>query len=49
MKKVLSFFILMLLPMVAGAETVEIDGIYYNLVSDTKEAEVTYMPSGYYS
>ena len=40
MKKVLSFFILMLLPMMAGAETVEIDGIYYELVSKIKEAAV---------
>ena len=46
MKKVLSFFILMLLPMVAGAETVEIDGIYYELVSETKEATVKKIPSG---
>ena len=30
-----------LLPMVAGAEAVEIDGIFYNLVSKAKEAEVT--------
>ena len=47
MKKVLSFFILMLLPMVAGAETVEIDGIYYNLFLDTKEATVTNNPNKY--
>ncbi len=47
MKKVLSFFILILLPMVAGAETVEIDGIYYDLVSNTKQAEVTSNPNKY--
>ena len=49
MKKVLSFFILTLLPMVAGAETVEIDGIYYELVSKIKEATVKQKPSGNYS
>ena len=49
MKKVLSFFILMLLPMVVSAEAVEIDGIYYNLVSKIKEAEVTKIPNGYYT
>jgi len=49
MKKVLSFFILMLLPMVAGAEAVEIDGIYYNLISKggIKGAEVTSKPNTY--
>ena len=31
----------MLLPMVAGAESVEIDGIYYNLIPKGKVAEVT--------
>ena len=49
MKKVLSFFILMLLPMVAGAEPVEIDGIYYELVSKVKEAIVKQKPSGEYT
>ena len=33
----------------AFAEAVEIDGIYYNLVTKIKEAEVTKKPSGYYS
>ena len=40
---------MMLLPMVAGAETVEIDSIYYELVSKIKEATVTKKPSGSYS
>lgn len=31
----------------AFAETVEIDGIYYNLVTKIKEAEVTSNPNGY--
>ena len=38
----------MLLPLVASADAVEIDGIYYNLVSEG-QAEVTKKPSGYYS
>lgn len=38
----------MLLPMVAIADAVEIDGIYYNLDSETKTAEVTRNPN-YYS
>ncbi|MBR2237995.1 MAG: leucine-rich repeat domain-containing protein [Prevotella sp.] len=49
MKKVLSFFILMLLPMVTGAEEVEIDGIYYELVSKIKEATVKSNPNGKYT
>ena len=40
---------MMLLPLVAGAEAVEIDGIYYELVSNNKEATVKQNPSGYYS
>ena len=40
MKKLL-LFVLMLLPMVASAETVEIDGIWYNLVPKGNIAEVT--------
>ena len=47
MKKVLLSILLMLLPILANAETVEIDGIWYNLASQTKEAEVTYNPNGY--
>ncbi len=49
MKKHFLFFLLMLLPMVASADAVEIDGIYYNLVSKAKAAEVTKMPSGNYT
>ncbi len=40
MKKI-ALLIMLLLPMVASAEPVQIDGIYYNLVSKIKEAEVT--------
>ena len=45
MKKQLLLFILMLLPMIASARAVEIDGIYYNLDNQTKTAEVTYHPN----
>ena len=36
-----------LLPMVASADAVEINGIYYNLVSKIKEAEVARNPNNY--
>ena len=49
MKKQLLLLVLMLLPMMASADAVEIDGIYYNLISKVKIAEVTKMPSGRYS
>ena len=42
MKKQLLLFILLLLPIMASAYDVKIDGIYYNLNSSTKTAEVTY-------
>ena len=41
MKKQIILLILMLLPMLASADKVGIDGIYYNLDQETKEAEVT--------
>ncbi len=46
MKKVLLSILLMLLPFLASAEPVEIDGIWYNLVSKAQEAEVTRNPNG---
>ena len=49
MKKQLLLFVSMLLPLVASADAVEIDGIYYNLISKAKRAEVTQKPSGKYS
>ena len=49
MKEALSLFILMLLTLVAKAETVEIDGIYYNLISEIKEADVTNHLGGSYN
>ena len=47
MKNKIILLVMMLLPMVAGAETVEIDGIYYNLVSKSNEAEVCYGSCSY--
>ncbi len=49
MKKQLLLILLALLPMVASADAVEIDGIYYNLTTGTKTAEVTWKPSGKYT
>ena len=45
MKQTFLSILLMLLPMLANAETVEIDGIWYNLVSKAKAAEVTRNPN----
>ena len=41
MKKLFTIFLLILLPALAGADTVEIDGIYYNLFEINKAAEIT--------
>jgi hypothetical protein len=49
MKKQLLLLVSLLLPMVASAAAVEIDGIYYNLISEGQQAEVTSKPSGDYS
>ncbi len=46
MKKILSFLLLMLLPMTASADAVEIDGVWYNLIPKGEAAEVTSNPSG---
>ena len=47
MKKSFLFFILMLLPMLASADAVEVDGIYYNLIPKGNAAEVTANPYSY--
>jgi hypothetical protein len=47
MKQTLLTFAFMLLPMLASADAVEIDGIYYNLVTKVKQAEVTSNPNKY--
>ena len=49
MKKIIFLFALLLLPLVASADAVEIDGIYYNLVKKAKQAEVTENPRINYS
>ena len=48
MKQTLLSFLLALLPIVASADVVGIDGIYYNLVNKVKVAEVTTNPNNYY-
>ncbi len=47
MRKQLLLVLLALMPFLASAEEVEIDGIYYNLVSKIKEAEVISNPNEY--
>ena len=51
MKQTLLSFLLVLMPIMASADAVEIDGIYYNLQTDNKIAEVTYPKNitGYYN
>lgn len=43
--KHLLLFLMMLLPLTASADAVEIDGIWYNLVNKSKTAEVTRNPN----
>ena len=47
MKQTILSIILMLLPLLASADAVKIDGIYYNLVKKAKSAEVTSSPNNY--
>ena len=47
MKKHLLPFILSFIPMLASAEAVVIEGIWYNLVLETNTAEVANTPYGY--
>ena len=49
MKKQLLLLVAILLPMVASADPVEINGIYYNLVTKARQAEVTSNPNYYES
>lgn len=46
-KQVLLFSLILLFPMAASADAVKINGIYYNLFSKIKEAEVTNNPNLY--
>lgn len=47
MKELLFTLVALLLPMLASAEAVEINGIYYNLTPEDKVAEVTENPNKY--
>ena len=47
MRKLLFLLILTIPPLLASAETVEIDGVYYNLNAEAKTAEVTKNPNEY--
>ena len=47
-QKIITLFLLALLPLLASATTL-IDGIYYNLNSNTKEAEVTHYGDAFYT
>lgn len=47
MKKQLLLLVMILLPLVASADAVEIDGIYYNLITKGNIAEVTNNPNKY--
>ena len=49
MKKQIILILMMLLPMVVGAETVEIDGIYYEVITKGKVATVISNSNGYYT
>ncbi len=48
MKKQILLLVMMLLPLVASANVVEIDGIYYNIVTKVQQAEVISNPNNYY-
>ena len=47
MKQSLLSLLMILLPLMAHAKAVEIDGIYYNLITNVKTAEVTMNPYNY--
>ena len=47
MKKLLLLLVLMMLPLVASADAVKINGIYYNLINEGNIAEVTSNPNKY--
>ena len=49
MKKQLLLLVLMLLPIVASAYDVKIEGIYYNYINNNNELEVTYKDNDYSS
>ena len=49
MKKQLLLFAIILLPMLASADNVEIEGIWYNLITNGNVAVVVRNPTGYYT
>ncbi len=49
MKQTLLTILLTFLPMLVSADTIEVDGIWYNLISKGKVAEVASMPSVNYA
>lgn len=46
MKKLLLVLLIIIYPIIANANAVEINGVYYNLISKLKTAEVTKVPNG---
>ena len=47
MKQTIISLLMLFLPVIAHAESVEIDDIYYNLITKAKQAEVTENPNKY--
>ncbi len=47
MKKIYLLFLLAFLPLLANADAVQIDGIYYNLNAENQVAQVTRNPNKY--
>ena len=47
MKKLYTLFLLMLMPIMAFADAIEINGLYYNLITKDNVAELTSNPSKY--
>lgn len=47
MKKIYALFLLVFLPLLANADSVEVDGIYYTLMPETKSACVVMNPNKY--
>ena len=47
MRKLSLLILMMILPLLANADAVEINGIYYNLDSSAKQAEVSRNPNKY--
>ena len=48
MRKILSLLICWMALSLSAATIIEVDGLYYNLLSDSASVEVTYPTSGHY-